>query len=96
MPLARETDAQLRARHDRKFIEELYALCNSMHDLSDPVLSWVGDRIGKLADRAAFLGARSPEDFDDRESAMLESVYDRRYDEYNDAREAAHNAREGV
>lgn len=66
MPLTSQAEAQLRAKTDRRFIDELYALSNSMHDLTDPLLSWVGDKIGEIADRAVFMDARSPEDYDDK------------------------------
>lgn len=69
MPLPNQAEAQTRARTDRRFIDELYRLANAMHDLNDPVLSWVGDKIGELADRATFLGATSPEDYDDKDGA---------------------------
>ena len=85
MPLSHQTETQLRARTDRRFIDELYRLANAMHDLSDPTLSWVGDKIGEIADRAAFLGATCPEDYQDKDEAQR--------DAYNDAREAAYNAR---
>jgi hypothetical protein len=77
MPLSHQAEVQLRARVDRRFIDELYRLANAMHDCQDDTLSWVGDQIGKIADRAAFLGATCPEDYDDRQEAMLAEVYRR-------------------
>jgi hypothetical protein len=70
----RETPAQARARLNPTFAEQLYAICNAMTDLPDPVMSWVGRKIGELADRARFLGAQSGEDFDDKIETMLESI----------------------
>jgi hypothetical protein len=39
--------------------------------LDDDRSRWLGDRIGELAAQARFLGARDPEQFTDRDEAML-------------------------
>ena len=62
--------AEQRAKTDRAFCDQLYDLSNALHDMPDPVLSWVGDKIAELADRARFLDARNGEDFDDRIEAI--------------------------
>jgi len=61
-----------RARADRDFVQQLCDLANAMTDVNDPVLAWVGAKVGELADRARFLDATSADDYDYKAQVMLD------------------------
>lgn len=70
----RETRAELRARLDRTFCEQLADLAHAIGSVDDETLAWVADKVNELADMARAMDARSPEEFDDRFPVMRDLI----------------------
>lgn len=58
------------------FLVKLDVMAARCESSPDPFTQWVGARLfRRIEDRARFLGAKSPEEFEDRDQAALDALY---------------------